>query len=78
MGYSGGPKKMPRLRIRTESGNIVVRMLVCSIRNVDYIVCQDCENVCRWHSSEKYDCPGGTDSRVTYDEIIPEFVVRGG
>ena len=72
--YNDGPNNLPRLRIHRESGKVVARMLVCLIRSIDYVVCQDCGNVCRWHSTGKHHCPGGTDSTVTYDDIHPEVL----
>ena len=77
-GFDHGPKNMPRLRVHRELGKVVARMLVCSIRSIDYIVGQDCGNVCRCHSSGKHSYPCDIDSTVDYDNIIPEFLDAEG
>ena len=35
MGYNDGPNNLQRLRVHRESGKVVARMLVCSIRSID-------------------------------------------
>ena len=46
MGYNDVPKNLPRLCVHYENGKVVARMLVCLIRSIDFIVCQDCGNTC--------------------------------
>ena len=77
-GYNGGPKNMPHRRVHRESGKVVTFMLICSIRSIDYVVCQDCGNIFRLHSTGKHSCLCGTNSTVDYDGIIPEFVNAEG
>ena len=78
MGYNDGANTMPRLRVHRVSGQVVARMLVCSIQSIDYIVCQDCGSVFRWHSTGKHRCPGGKKSTINYDDIIPELMDAQG
>ena len=74
-GYEAVPNNLPRLHVHivAKSGKVLAHMLVCWIRDIGFIVCQNCGHVCSWHSTGKHVCPGGAELTVTYDDIIPDF-----
>ena len=79
MGYDTVPTNTVRVRVHVDdnSGEVIARMLVCSIRSINWIVCRDCGHVCTWSSSGKHQCPE-SPMTVTYDDSSPEVVSHEG
>ena len=75
LGYASADWKEVRLRVH-ETGGKTVRMLVCSVPFVDYIVCSRCGQVTTWSTAAKHTCDLQEES-IRQIKIANQYLKEG-